>query len=52
MDDVREDDGDENHEDDDASQGYPSSPDIPRRVITVAILVHVVTTFIKSVLRS
>ena len=41
--DLREDDGEEENEDNDACQGYPSSPDIPIGVVTVTILVILVT---------
>ena len=46
VDNLREEDGDEEHEDNDASQGYPSSPGIPRRVVTVTILVNFVTAVV------
>jgi hypothetical protein len=45
-DNLREEDGDEKHEDNDASQGYPSSPGIPSRVVTVTKLVNLVTTVV------
>lgn len=41
--DLRADDGEEENEDNDACQGYPSSPDIPIRVVAVAVLVIIVT---------
>jgi hypothetical protein len=43
VDDLRADDGEEENEENDASQGYPSSPDIPARVVTIAVLVNIVT---------
>jgi hypothetical protein len=48
--DLREYDENEKHKNNDASQGYPSSPVIPARVVAIAIVVNAVIAAVKSVL--